>query len=83
MEFYHKNLDYQLRLSGNMLQKLILKIENTITLEVERNLLGMVRTLERNQTDTKGVSWQTLNKVKETTVGYLDGLKMDQIYLSL
>ena len=65
-----------------MLLKLILKIENTTTLEVERNLLGMVKILEKNQTVIKEVSWQTLNRVKETTVGYLVGLKMDQIFLS-
>jgi len=49
MVYYLKNLDYQQKLNGNMLQKQFLRIENITIFVVEKNTLGVVNTQEIKQ----------------------------------
>ena len=43
---FSKNIGYLQKPNGNLLQNLLQKIENTTTLEVEKNMLGMENTPE-------------------------------------
>ena len=44
--------------------------------EVEKNILGMVNTLDQEIVKQEVINWQTSNKEKEITVELLDGLMM-------
>ena len=58
-----------------------LEVGNTITTEVERNILGKEIIPEMDKELVEEINWPTLNKEKEITVELQDGPMTEQILL--
>ena len=78
-EYFFQHIDYLLNQNGSMLLQHQLETENTMHIEVKRNIRGLVNILDPRKEELKVINQQTLNLEKETMGVLLDGQMMEPI----